>query len=61
MMFEAKLKEERTKGCVIDDIIASVVTKQGEALVTSNGFELMSDYTDTAQYKLYKKNGECVR
>lgn len=63
MMFEAfetKIREEKTKGCVIDDIVASVVTKQGEILLNKYGFELVNDYTETAQYKLYKKDGKYI-
>lgn len=56
--FEAKMKEEVSKGHVIDDIIASVVTDQGENLLVKNGYELIHDYMETDQYKLYKKDGK---
>ena len=55
--FESKIREEKMKGCVIEDVIASVVTKQGESLLKKGGFKLVNDYTDTEKYKLYKKDG----
>lgn len=58
--FEAKIREEINKGYVIDDILSSVVTEQGEILLNNYGFKLIKDYTKTAQYKLYKKDGKDI-
>lgn len=55
-----KLELEKIKGCVIDDILTSVVTKQGENLIKKHGFKLINDYTKISQYKLYQKDGKDI-
>ena len=47
--FLHKMKEEKEKGREIRDIIASVVTEQGERVAREFGFELVKDYSNTAR------------
>jgi GNAT superfamily N-acetyltransferase len=58
--FLNKMKEEIKSGNVIDDIIASVVTSQGEHIMKKYGFELVKDCMDTPKYKLYRKDGKDI-
>lgn len=53
--FFDKLKEESEKGRNIEDIVASVVTDQGEKIARDYGFSLVKDYSETAHYKLFRK------
>lgn len=56
--FFVKMREEQKKGNRIEDIIASVVTEEGEQMMKQYGFKLIKDYLESAHYKLYKREGK---
>ena len=55
--FFSDMKKEKNNGHNIDDIVASVVTNQGENIMKKYGFSIENDYAESAHYKLYRKGG----
>ena len=56
--FLEQMKIEQGRGHAIQDIITSVVTKQGERMAEEFGFQMLKDCMETEKYKLYRKDGK---
>lgn len=56
--FMKKLREKEQSGYKIKDILASVVSEQGEAITKKYGFTLLSDMSEYFGYKLMYLEGD---
>ena len=54
--FDDFIKMKCSEGCKIKDIVATVVSSDGEKCAKQNGFQLCHDMWREKSYKIYKKN-----